>query len=282
MNKATILLEALPYIKKFYGKIFVIKIGGNALKNSEIKKTIMKDIALLKYTGINPVVVHGGGSEISELMTKIGIKPEFRNGHRVTDKNVMEIVEMVLAGKINKDIAMNLNLLGVKSIGLCGKDSNLLYSEKETKFGDIGLVGKIKKVNVELICNLLENGYTPVIAPIGIDDKGTTYNINADTAAAEISVALKAEKLVLMTDVDGVLKDGKLISTLALKEAHDLIKMEVVKGGMVPKLYCAITAVENGVKAVHIINSAIEHSLLIEIFSDEGIGTIIKGGIESV
>ena len=280
MKREAILLEALPYIKKFYNKIFVIKLGGSVIKNSKAKEAFIKDTVLLKYTGINPIVVHGGGTEISELMNRLGMEIEFKNGYRVTDEKTMEIVEMILAGKINKDIVLNLNLNGGKSIGLSGKDGNLLYSEKETKFGDIGSVGKIKKVNIDLINKILEDDYIPVVAPIGFDRNGVTYNINADIAASEIAKALKAEKLILMTDVDGVFKGKKLISSITVKEAYELIENGIVSGGMIPKLQCAISAIENSVKAVHIINANVEHSLLIEIFSNKGIGTIIKEEFE--
>ncbi|MCD6545639.1 MAG: acetylglutamate kinase [Thermotogae bacterium] len=280
MKREAILLEALPYIKKFYNKIFVIKLGGSVIKNSKAKEAFIKDTVLLKYTGINPIVVHGGGTEISELMNRLGMEIEFKNGYRVTDEKTMEIVEMILAGKINKDIVLNLNLNGGKSIGLSGKDGNLFYSEKETKFGDIGSVGKIKKVNIDLINKILEDDYIPVVAPIGFDRNGVTYNINADIAASEIAKALKAEKLILMTDVDGVFKGKKLISSITVKEAYELIENGIVSGGMIPKLQCAISAIENSVKAVHIINANVEHSLLVEIFSDKGIGTIIKEEFE--
>jgi len=280
VKREAILLEALPYIKKFYNKIFVIKLGGSVIKNSKAKEAFIKDTVLLKYTGINPIVVHGGGTEISELMNRLGMKIEFKNGYRVTDEKTMEIVEMILVGKINKDIVLNLNLNGGKSIGLSGKDGNLFYSEKETKFGDIGSVGKIKKVNIDLINKILEDDYIPVVAPIGFDRNGVTYNINADIAASEIAKALKAEKLILMTDVDGVFKGKKLIPSITVKEAYELIENGIVSGGMVPKLQCAISAIENSVKAVHIINANVEHSLLIEIFSDKGIGTIIKEEFE--
>ena len=280
MKREAILLEALPYIKKFYNKIFVIKLGGSVIKNSKAKEAFIKDTVLLKYTGINPIVVHGGGTEISELMNRLGMEIEFKNGYRVTDEKTMEIVEMILVGKINKDIVLNLNLNGGKSIGLSGKDGNLFYSEKETKFGDIGSVGKIKKVNIDLINKILEDDYIPVVAPIGFDRNGVTYNINADIAASEIAKALKAEKLILMTDVDGVFKGKKLIPSITVKEAYELIENGIVSGGMIPKLQCAISAIENSVKAVHIINANVEHSLLIEIFSNKGIGTIIKEEFE--
>jgi len=271
-----VLLEALPYIKEFHGKTFVIKFGGSAMKNENAKEAFIKDLVLLKYTGINPVIVHGGGSEISSLMNQLGIEPVFKNGYRITDEKTMEIVEMVLVGKVNKDIVMNINLHGGKAIGVCGKDGELLLAEKETKYGDIGYVGKVKKVDTTLIKGLLVEGYIPVIAPIGFGEDGTSYNINADIVAAEIAKSLEVEKLVLLTDVDGVFKDGKLLPILSSKEAEDLIEKNIVKGGMIPKLQCAISAVNSGVKSVHIINGGVEHALLLEIFSKEGIGTMIK------
>jgi len=271
-----VLLEALPYIKEFHGKTFVIKFGGSAMKSEDAKEAFIKDVVLLKYTGINPVIVHGGGPEISNLMNRLGIEPVFKNGYRITDEKTMEIVEMVLVGKVNKDIVMNINLHGGRAIGVCGKDGELLLAEKETKYGDIGYVGKIKRVNTDLIEDLLEEGYIPVIAPIGFGEDGTSYNINADITAAEIAKSLKVEKLLLLTDVDGVFKDGELLSLLSPEEAEDLIKKNVVKGGMIPKLQCAISAVNSGVKSVHIINGGVEHVLLLEIFSNEGIGTMIK------
>lgn len=271
-----ILLEALPYIKEFYGETFVIKFGGSAMKSGKSKEAFIEDVVLLKYTGINPIVVHGGGPEISDLMNQLGIKPIFRNGYRITDEKTMEIAEMVLVGKINKDIVMNINLHGGKAIGVCGKDGGLLLAEKEMKYGDIGYVGKIKKVNVKLIEDLLKEGYIPVIAPIGFGKNGVSYNINADIAAAEIAKSLEVKKLILLTDVDGVFEDGKLLSILSTKKAEDLIKKNVVKGGMIPKLQCAISAVKSGVEGVHIINGNVKHALLLEIFSNEGIGTMIK------
>lgn len=271
-----VLLEALPYIKEFHGKTFVIKFGGSAMKNENAKEAFIKDLVLLKYTGINPVIVHGGGSEISSLMNQLGIEPVFKNGYRITDEKTMEIVEMVLVGKVNKDIVMNINLHGGKAIGVCGKDGELLLAEKEAKYGDIGYVGKVKKVDTTLIKGLLVEGYIPVIAPIGFGEDGISYNINADIVAAEIAKSLEVEKLVLLTDVDGVFKDGKLLPILSSKEAEDLIEKNIVKGGMIPKLQCAISAVNSGVKSVHIINGGVEHALLLEIFSKEGIGTMIK------
>lgn len=273
---ASVLLEALPYIREFYGKVFVIKFGGSNLKFNGSKEAFIQDIILLKYTGIKPVVVHGGGPEITNLMKQLGVEPTFKNGYRVTDEKTMEIVEMVLVGKINKDLVMNLNLHGGKAVGLSGKDAQLIVAERETKYGDIGLVGKIKKVNPEILLTLIANDYIPVIAPVGFGEDGLSYNINADIAAAEIAKSLGAEKLILLTDVDGVLKDGKVISELTVEEAEKLIEDGVVTGGMIPKLECAVSALIGGVNAVHIINGGVEHAILLEVFSREGIGTMIK------
>jgi len=273
---ASVLLEALPYIREFYGKVFVIKFGGSNLKFNGSKEAFIQDIILLKYTGIKPVVVHGGGPEITNLMKQLGVEPTFKNGYRVTDEKTMEIVEMVLVGKINKDLVMNLNLHGGKAVGLSGKDAQLIVAERETKYGDIGLVGKIKKVNPEILLTLIANDYIPVIAPVGFGEDGQSYNINADIAAAEIAKSLGAEKLILLTDVDGVLKDGKVISELTVEEAEKLIEDGVVTGGMIPKLECAVAALMGGVNAVHIINGGVEHAILLEVFSREGIGTMIK------
>lgn len=273
---ASVLLEALPYIREFYGKVFVIKFGGSNLKLNGSKEAFIQDIILLKYTGIKPVVVHGGGPEITNLMKQLGVEPTFKNGYRVTDEKTMEIVEMVLVGKINKDLVMSLNLHGGKAVGLSGKDAQLIVAERETKYGDIGLVGKIKKVNPEILLTLIANDYIPVIAPVGFGEDGLSYNINADIAAAEIAKSLGAEKLILLTDVDGVLKDGKVISELTVEEAEKLIEDGVVTGGMIPKLECAVAALMGGVNAVHIINGGVEHAILLEVFSREGIGTMIK------
>jgi len=273
---ASVLLEALPYIREFYGKVFVIKFGGSNLKLNGSKEAFIQDIILLKYTGIKPVVVHGGGPEITNLMKQLGVEPTFKNGYRVTDEKTMEIVEMVLVGKINKDLVMNLNLHGGKAVGLSGKDAQLIVAERETKYGDIGLVGRIKKVNPEILLTLIANDYIPVIAPVGFGEDGLSYNINADIVAAEIAKSLGAEKLILLTDVDGVLKDGKVISELTVEEAEKLIEDGVVTGGMIPKLECAVAALTGGVKAVHIINGGVEHAILLEVFSREGIGTMIK------
>ena len=274
-KRAQILLEAFPYIKEFHGRTVVIKYGGSAMTNPRAKEAFIQDVVLLKYVGMKPVIVHGGGPEINKLMSKLGMKPVFKNGLRVTDEATMEVVEMVLVGKLNKDIVTWINLHGGKSIGLCGKDAATLVAERETRYGDIGYVGKIVHVNTEVVNLLLDADYIPVIAPVAVGENGATYNVNADTAAAKIAENMKAEKLILLTDVDGVMKDGKLISLMNLEEAKNFIEEKVVEGGMIPKLQCAISALEAGVRSVHIINGGIEHALILEIFSDEGIGTMV-------
>lgn len=269
------LFEILPYLKEFHAKSFVIKIGGNVLKNDDSKKSFAQSVVLLKHMGMNPIVVHGGGPEITHLMNQLGMKAAFHNGYRVTDEKTMEIVEMVLS-KLNKDIASCITAQGVKAIGLSGKDASLLIAKKDLSNGDIGYVGTIEKVNTQLIQILVEKNYIPVIAPIGSGEDGKSYNINADIAAAEIAKSICAEKLILLTDVDGVFQDGKLISYLTVQSAQAMIDNKVVEGGMIPKIQCAIFALKGGVKSVHIINGNSPISLLAEIFTLEGVGTMIK------
>jgi len=277
IERAQILLEALPYIRKFHGKVVVIKYGGSAMRTPKAQDAFIEDVILLKYTGMKPVVVHGGGPEISQMMKKLKIEPVFKNGLRVTDEKTLEVVEMVLAGKINKNIVAAMNQKGGKAVGLSGKDDNLILAERETVHGDIGYVGRIVKINPELLFSLLNGGYIPIVAPVASGLNGETFNVNADTAAAEIAVALNAEKLILLTDVDGVMKDGKLLSVLTVSEVKELLGDGTVTGGMIPKLQCAVNAIENGVHSVHIINGSLPHVLLLEIFSDEGVGTMITG-----
>lgn len=288
-ERARILITALPYIKKFYGKIIVIKYGGNAMLNEQLKEMVLSDIVLMKYVGINPVIVHGGGPEITELSKKLGLKSKFVGGLRVTDKETMEIVKMVLAGKLNKEIVGIIQRLGGKACGISGVDGFLFYTTK--KLGnilnsngslekvDIGYVGEIKKVNTELILLLIKEGYIPVVAPIGIGDDGEIYNINGDTASGELAISLKAEKLILLTDVEGVLENkedkNSLISILKIEDAQKLIEKGIVDGGMIPKIECCISAVKGGVNSAHIIDGRVPHSLLLEMFTDEGIGTMI-------
>ncbi|KUK80503.1 MULTISPECIES: acetylglutamate kinase [Petrotoga] len=279
ISKAEVLVEALPYIKKFAGSIAVIKFGGNAMKDPQIKSMIAKDIVLMKYVGLNPVVVHGGGPDINKMLASLNIETKFVNGLRVTDEKVMEIVEMVLVGKVNKEITSLINKIGGNAVGLSGKDANLLLAEKDLSQGDLGYVGKLINVNKEVILNLTEKDYIPVIAPCAIGKDWKTYNVNADIAAGKIASSLKADKFVLLTDVEGILKNKEdeesVISRLSYSEAKDLLNSEFITGGMIPKLKCCIQALEDGVKRAHIIDGRISHALLLEIFTDKGVGTMI-------
>ncbi|AJC73659.1 acetylglutamate kinase [Pseudothermotoga hypogea DSM 11164 = NBRC 106472] len=268
------LFEVLPYLERFHGKTMLVKVGGNVLNDRKSKDCFARSITFLVCVGIKPLIVHGGGPEITTLMEKLGMKPTFRNGYRVTDEQTMEVVEMVL-NKINKDLVATLNLSGVKAIGICGKDVNFLIAEKDTQYGDIGYVGKVKRINEDLVSWLFQAGYVPVIAPIGVGEDGTTYNLNADVAAAQIAIALKAEMIIFMTDVDGVMKDGRLVSQLDVEEALKLIQEGIVKAGMVPKLSCAVEAVKNGVKSARIINGNDPTALLATLFASGPIGTIV-------
>lgn len=289
--KARILQEALPYIRKFHGKIFVIKYGGSAMHEKELRESFAKDVVLLKYVGINPVIVHGGGPQISKTLEVFGVKPKFVGGLRKTDELTMHIVEMVLSGDINKDIVALINQYSgekIYAVGLSGRDGRLLKAKKldKEKFfeelglpvpeEDIGFVGEITDVNEELIHTLLENNFIPVIAPIGVGENGEAYNINADIAAAEIARELKAEKLIYLTDTPGVKDEkGELISSLSKERAEELISLGVIKEGMIPKVRSAIRALEGGVKKVHIIDGRVKHSILLEVFTKEGVGTEI-------
>ena len=287
MERADILLEALPYIKRFYNKTIVIKYGGHAMVDDELKDKFAQDVVMMKYIGINPVVVHGGGPQIGNLLKKFGKESKFIQGMRVTDEETMDIVEMVLVGMVNKEIVGLINRHGGNAVGLSGKDGNLIKAEKyylsEEKVKntppeiiDIGLVGKVKNINSELIVSLSQNSFIPVIAPTGIGDAGETYNINADMVAGEIAAALQAEKLLLLTDVEGVLdKNKKLINAMSDKEALKLIDDGIVEGGMFPKVKCCLKALKGGVKKTHIIDGRLKHAILLEIFTDKGIGTEI-------
>ena len=280
LAKATTLVEAMPYIKEFAGAVVVIKYGGAAMINETIKASVMEDIALMKLVGMKPVIVHGGGPEINQMLDSIGKKSEFRGGLRVTDEETVNIVEMVLAGKVNKSIVQLLQKQGITAAGLCGKDGDMLMCEKNMPNGeDIGFVGKIVKVNPDLIFSMLDAGFTPVIAPIGTDDLGQSYNINADFAAVHIAKALKARKLVFLTDVSGVLHDVKdpqsFIPEMGDKTAMQYLKDGTVSGGMIPKVTCCLEAIQGGVQHVHILDGRIEHCLLLEFFTARGIGTLI-------
>jgi acetylglutamate kinase len=287
MERADILLEALPYIKRFYNKTIVIKYGGHAMVDDELKDRFAQDIVMMKYIGINPVIVHGGGPQIGTLLKKLGKESKFIQGMRVTDEETMNIVEMVLVGTVNKEIVGLINRHGGNAVGLSGKDGNLIRAEKyylsEEKVKntppeiiDIGLVGKVKSINSQLIISLTQNNSIPVIAPTGTGDNGETYNINADIVAGEVAAALQAEKLLLLTDVPGVLgKNKKLINTMTNKEALKLIDNGTVEGGMFPKIKCCLKALKGGVKKAHIIDGRLKHAVLLEVFTDKGIGTEI-------
>lgn len=280
IEKVNTLIESFPYIKEFYGKTIVIKYGGHAMETIEGKRSFALDMVLLKYVGINPVIVHGGGPQINTLLEQVGVQSSFVGGMRVTDASTMEIVEMVLVGKVNKEIVNCINMAGGKAVGLSGKDGNLLIAEKmyHTVNGekqDIGQVGTITKVNPLVIETLDREKFIPVIAPIGCDNNGITYNINADIAAGKLAEALKAEKLILLTDVEGVKIDGKLISTLRKDEVDNLISSNKISGGMIPKVNCCLGALKEGVSKTHIIDGRVEHAVLLEIFTDAGIGTEI-------
>ena len=279
LKKAEVLIEALPYIQKFNRKIIVVKYGGSAMADENLKLNVIKDVVLLKLVGFKPIIVHGGGKEISKWVSKVGMETKFVNGLRVTDSATMEVAEMVL-NKVNKELVKNVESLGVKACGISGKDGNMLKDTKKLSNGeDIGFVGNISEVDTSIIETLLEKDFLPVICPIGVDDEYNTYNINADDAACAIAQAIKAEKLAFLTDVEGVYKDPKdkstLISELTLDEARELITGGNIGGGMLPKLNNCIEAIENGVKRVHILDGRILHCLLLEIFTNKGIGTAI-------
>lgn len=279
MEKAEILVEALPYIKDFYGKRVVIKYGGAAMTDCELKQKVMQDIVLMKYVGMHPIIVHGGGPEINTLLSRLGIKSEFKNGLRITDSDTMEVVEMVLGGKVNKEIVSGINAMGGKAIGLSGKDGNLIQAALAAADGSLGFVGAVQKINAQVIETLIENGYIPVIAPIGVDETRQSYNINADLVAAAIAVELNADKLVLLTDVPGLLNDHRdpdsLISVLKVSEVDDYIKRGIIAGGMIPKVQCCVESVTGGVGKTHIIDGRIPHAILLEIFTREGVGTMV-------
>lgn len=279
ISKAEVLIEALPYIQKFNQKKVVVKYGGSAMKEEGLKEKVIKDVALLKLVGMQPIIVHGGGSEISKWLEIVGHKSEFVEGLRVTDEKTMEVAEMVL-GKVNKDLVQLVEKQGVKSVGISGKDGGTVkVDRKKVKGQDIGFVGDIKEINVDLIDTLIESDFIPIISPIGLDDNFDNYNINADDVACAVAKAVDAEKLVFLTDTEGVYSNPEdptsLISVLPLKKAHELIESGYVGGGMIPKLNNCIDAVNNGVSRVHILDGRIEHCLLLEFFTDRGIGTAI-------
>ena len=280
MQRAEILTEALPYIKKYYNKIIVVKYGGNAMINEELKDAVMGDLVLLALIGIKVVLVHGGGPEITDMLAKVGKKSEFVNGLRVTDKETVDIVQMVLAGKVNKSLVNLIQNKGGKAMGLCGVDGHMIEARQINR--DLGYVGEISEVNVEPIHDLLDKGYIPVISTIGCDKEGNVYNINADTAAARIAGELNAESLISMTDIEGILRDkndpSTLISKVFVSDAPQLVKDGVISGGMIPKVDCCIEAIRRGVKKVFIIDGRVPHSILIETLTDEGMGTMFVTG----
>ena len=285
MERADILLEALPYIRRFYNKTIVIKYGGHAMVDDALKKMFAMDVVMMKYIGMNPVIVHGGGPQIGSHLKQLGKDSTFIQGMRVTDEETMSIVEMVLAGKVNKEIVGLINQHGGKAVGLTGKDGNLILAEKyylsaekakntPPEIIDLGLVGKVKELHTELIMSLVRDGFIPIIAPIGVGENGETYNINADIVAGELAAALRAEKLVLLTDVEGVLdENGQLINSMNYEKANDLIDRGTIEGGMYPKVKCCLKALRRGASKTHIIDGRLNHAILLEIFTDEGIGT---------
>jgi acetylglutamate kinase len=277
MERATILLEALPYIRQFSGKTVVIKYGGSIMINDDLKHQFAKDIALLKYVGLNPIIVHGGGKEISKWMDKLGKQPEFIDGLRVTDSETLEITEMVLVGKINSEIVSLINREGGKAVGLSGKDGPLFFGKRHDspKYKRLGFVGDISNVDNTLLNTLSADGFIPVISSIGQSDTFEGLNMNADHVAEAIASSLKAKKLVFLTDVKGLVIENKLQGELTQKQAESFLKHPDVKGGMLPKLTCAINAMKKGVSDVHIINGTINHAVLLELFTDSGIGTMI-------
>ncbi len=286
-NTASVLIEALPYIQKFSNETIVVKYGGHAMVDEDLKKNFALDIILMKYVGLNPVVVHGGGPQIGSLLKSLSIESQFVDGMRVTDKETMDVVEMVLVGKVNKEIVSLINQNGGQSVGLSGKDGNLLIAGKmkyikdkgnsePPEIIDIGMVGQVERVNNRVLLSLIENQFIPVIAPVGVGEGGETYNINADLVAGSIAASLKARKLILLTDTAGVLdKNNELISSIKADEAGHLIKDGTIKGGMIPKINCCLDAIAHGVDKAHIIDGRKEHAILLEVFTKGGIGTEI-------
>ncbi len=286
LQRANILIEALPYINQFHGSTFVIKYGGNAMVSEELKNAFAQDIALLHFVGIYPVIVHGGGPQIGKVLEKMQMPVQFVDGLRVTDDATMDVVEMVLVGNVNKSIVNLINQKGVSSVGLSGKDGNTiqarkLFHAKTPESGnapeiiDIGKVGQVTEINTKAIYHLQKGGFVPIIAPVGVGKNGETYNINADTVAGEIAKALKAEKLILLTDVEGVIVDNQLIQHLNEEKIQSMIQQKKITGGMIPKVQCALDAVKSQVHKAHIIDGRVPHSVLLEIFTDMGVGTEI-------
>ena len=283
--KADVLIEAIPYMRKFAGAIVVVKYGGSAMVDERLKKSVIKDIALLKYIGFKPVVIHGGGKEITSLLDRLGKKTEFVDGLRVTDGETAAVAEMVLSGSIGKSLVENLEAVGIAACGINGKDGHTLQARKKVyKNGsDLGFVGEIEKVDTHLIETLIHSGYVPVISPVGVDMFSQTYNINADYAASAIAGALSAQKLVFLTDVEGILRDkddpSSIIRRMSAVEARSLIADGTIKGGMIPKVECCLDALDKGVKSVHVLDGRLPHSMLLEIFTASGIGTMVTSEV---
>jgi acetylglutamate kinase len=273
-SKEDVLVEALPWIQRYENKTFVIKYGGAAMTDDILKETFAKDVTLLRKIGVRIVIVHGGGKEITEMLNKLEIKTKFVNGQRYTDEETLDVVQMVLAGKVNKEIVARINENGGNAVGLCGVDGDLIKAERFKENGqDIGLVGEITQINVNVLTLLLNSNFLPVVAPTGVGEEGELYNINADIAAGEIAAALKSEKLLYLSDVEGVTVEGNLMRSLTENEAKELVTQGRINGGMIPKVNSAFKALDEGVKKVHIIDGRVTHSLLLEIFTDEGVGT---------
>ncbi|MGQ9476417.1 MAG: acetylglutamate kinase [Actinomycetota bacterium] len=284
-RKAEVLVEALPYIKEYYGRTVVVKFGGRAMENERLKELFASDIVLMRYVGINPVIVHGGGPQITHYMERLGLQVRFVDGHRVTDAAAMEVAKMVLVGKVNKEIVSLINGHGTLAVGLSGEDGNLIQATKRRHRGkggemDLGFVGEVKAVNPRILHNLIQEEFIPVVASIGVDEKGQSYNINADLVAGALAAALLADKLIYLTDVDGIYRDledrESLIPELGLEEAEELVRDGSLSSGMIPKLQSCVEAVRSGVRRAHIINGTVEHALLLELFTDAGIGTMVR------
>lgn len=290
LERAAVLVEALPYIKKFYGKTVVIKYGGHAMLNQELKEAVLTDLVLMKYVGMNPVIVHGGGPEITDMLNRVGKESRFVDGLRVTDKETMEIVEMVLVGKINKEIVTMISRIGGRAVGLSGKDGDLFEAVKKYRkvrtpeggeeMADIGFVGDISRVNPEIVATVISEGYIPVVAPVAVGQDGQSYNVNADYAAGRLASALGADKLIILTDVEGIMADrsdpASLFSKLKADDIPTLIDRGIIEGGMIPKVECCLDALTSGVKTTHILDGRELHSILLELLTDKGIGTMVE------
>lgn len=290
LERAAVLVEALPYIKKFYGKTVVIKYGGHAMLNQELKEAVLTDLVLMKYVGMNPVIVHGGGPEITDMLNRVGKESRFVDGLRVTDKETMEIVEMVLVGKINKEIVTMISRIGGRAVGLSGKDGDLFEAVKKYRkvrtpeggeeMADIGFVGDISRVNPEIVATVISEGYIPVVAPVAVGQDGQSYNVNADYAAGRLASALGADKLIILTDVEGIMADrsdpASLFSKLKADDIPTLIDRGIIEGGMIPKVECCLDALASGVKTTHILDGRELHSILLELLTNKGIGTMVE------